>query len=466
MTEYTKKLAAYLAGLTYEDIPNEVSDRAKKLTMHCIGTALAAHDMKPARDALSAGRDMVGTHSDKMATVWGGTERIPYLGAIMANAVASDTLDWEDCSWSGHPTAGHIPVGMALAEAQRNSGKEYLTAVIGGFEVYQRIAQYLQPPKDWDHFKKGWGLTSWQILAGSMTAAKLLNQDARQVNLTIGASACMTPVVGTVCATQMSDFYHTMFGTTAISGTMLAGMVKRGEVDNLYDILDIEGGYSAMMRGFANEGWLDRNIGTEYLFLELLFKHWPANMWIQTPIECLSNLQAQYGFKAEDIQEIYMTPNFQGRDRFCPDGYPSIKQAQFSIPFCLAAYLLGGEPGPNWFSEERLRDPAILDMASKVVIEGETLKLMECFYIFFDGSFPKVSMRITLKDGTVLRGELQFPKGHPRNPMDWSDCEKTFRIGAKHAGLSAEKTECFIRLCRELEAVEDVTALAECLRPD
>ena len=61
---------------------------------------------------------------------------------------------------------------------------------------------------------------------------------------------------------------------------------------------------------------------------------------------------------------------------------------------------------------------------------------------------------------------MQFPKGHPRNPFDWDDCEKTFRIGAKVAGLSQEKTERFIALCRDLEHLDDVARLAECLSAD
>ena len=68
-----------------------------------------------------------------------------------------------------------------------------------------------------------------------------------------------------------------------------------------------------------------------------------------------------------------------------------------------------------------------------------------------------------LKNGTVLKGEMQFPKGHPRNPFSWEDCEETFRIGAKIAGLGEEKTEKFIRLCKNLEKLEDMSEIAECL---
>ena len=103
-------------------------------------------------------------------------------------------------------------------------------------------------------------------------------------------------------------------------------------------------------------------------------------------------------------------------------------------------------------------------MASRVHLDKEEVwPLRKCFNTFTQGSFPKVEMTITLKNGDTLQGEMQFPKGHPRNPFQWEDCEHTFRIGAKIAGLSRENTEKFIALCREMENLSDVSEMAQCL---
>jgi len=144
----------------------------------------------------------------------------------------------------------------------------------------------------------------------------------------------------------MSDFYHLQFGFTGMNGTMLARMAKRNELDNMYNIFDIEGGYSFMMQRGDNPEWLNRNLGSEYMFNEILFKHWPANMWIQTPLDCLDKMRAEHGFKAQEIESIYITPGFQFRDGYRPEGYRSVKDGQFSIPYCLAAYLLGAKLVP------------------------------------------------------------------------------------------------------------------------
>ena len=100
-----------------------------------------------------------------------------------------------------------------------------------------------------------------------------------------------------------------------------------------------------------------------------------------------------------------------------------------------------------------------LDPDNRVVIA-------DAFQMFKDGSFPVYTMRVALKNGEKHEVTLQFPKGHPKNPFDWEDVERTFRGGARAAGLSREKTDQFVALCKELECLEDLAPLAECLSAD
>ena len=45
----------------------------------------------------------------------------------------------------------------------------------------------------------------------------------------------------------------------------------------------------------------------------------------------------------------------------------------------------------------------------------------------------------------------------------WEDVERTFRVGAKAVGLSAEKTSRYIELCKKIDQLDDMAQLAECL---
>ena len=240
MTEYTKGLADFITKLEYKDLTRERVEKAKMLTLHVAGVAMAGRTLPTAVSARNTAHAVTGQTSDLMSTMWGEPGKVPMHGAIMANAVAADTLDWEDCSYTGHPSAHLISVSMAMTEAMHKSGKDFLTAVIGGFEVYQRVACYIQPTPEYDTQKYGWGLGSWQIFAGSPAAGKLLGCNEEQFNLLFGATACSTPVVNAILAQQGSDFYHLQYAITSLTGVMLAGMDKRNELDNIYNALDVE----------------------------------------------------------------------------------------------------------------------------------------------------------------------------------------------------------------------------------
>ncbi|NCE66233.1 MmgE/PrpD family protein [Pseudoflavonifractor sp. 524-17] len=466
-TTYTKDLSRFIANLSYTDLAPELVDKAKKLTMHVVGVTLAGRPLPTAAAARAAARSTVGIASPEMSTLWGDKGKLPMNGAIMANATAADTLDWEDCSFTGHPSAHLVPVSMAMSEAKHLSGKDYITAVIGGFEVYQRVACYVQPPDDFDDRLYGWGLGSWQIWAGASCAGKLLQCDEEQFNLLMGATGCSTPVVNAILAHQSSDFYHLQYAITALTGVIAAGMAKRNGLDNIYDILDGQYGYTMMMRGFANPGWIDRNVGTEYLFGDLLLKHWPANMWIQLPLDCLDELKRTHNFQAEDITEIFMTPGISDRSKFSWNGYDSCRDAQFSIPYCLAAYMLLGKPGPEWYASHRLTDPCVLDLAARVHLDkAVSITTTDGFKVFREGSFPEITMRVSLRDGRSFQVTRQYPKGHAQHPFDWDDVERTFRGGAELAGLPREKADRFAALCRNMEDLTDMAQLAECLSID
>ena len=49
----SRDFAAFVANLHYADLPPEVADRAKGVTLQALTSALVAHDMPPSRQALA-----------------------------------------------------------------------------------------------------------------------------------------------------------------------------------------------------------------------------------------------------------------------------------------------------------------------------------------------------------------------------------------------------------------------------
>ena len=149
MKKYTQIIADYLSDLKYENIPDEVIERAKLVTLHTIGAAIAAVKTEAGKNIISVAKEL-GT-GGKEATIIGEGSKVSLGNAVLASGTLADLLDWEDCSWTGHPSAGAVPTGLAVSEAYHKSGKDYLTALVGGYDVYQRIAISITIHTDLQH---------------------------------------------------------------------------------------------------------------------------------------------------------------------------------------------------------------------------------------------------------------------------------------------------------------------------
>ena len=133
-TTYTQELSEYAEKLKYEDIPAEVIERAKMILMQTIGVTLGAKDTPIAAKAIRMADEANGGEGGPV-TLWGKGEKLAAVNAALAMGTMADALDWEDCSWTGHPSAGIIPCAWIAAEERHKSGKDLLTAIVAGYEV-------------------------------------------------------------------------------------------------------------------------------------------------------------------------------------------------------------------------------------------------------------------------------------------------------------------------------------------
>ena len=89
--QYTRLLGKYASELKYEDLPAEVIEQAKKITLHTIAVAIASMNVPTAQKAVEMVRRKGGTPE---ATVWGTDLKVPVEEAGFANGTTADTLDW------------------------------------------------------------------------------------------------------------------------------------------------------------------------------------------------------------------------------------------------------------------------------------------------------------------------------------------------------------------------------------
>ena len=459
-SHHTQDLSEFAVGLKYESIPENVLEKAKIMVLHTIGCAIAAKNDQQAQNAIRLAREYNGGPGGP-ASVWLGGEKLSVANAAFANAVTCDVLDWEDCAWTGHPSAGVIPVALAIAEAEKLNGKQFLEAVVTAYEVYTRIAMAVQPPSDFDH-SKGWALCSWQIFASAVAAAKLYGLDAHQTNQAYGMACMNTFIASNLMEATMSESYHYLYGTNAQLGILSARTAQLG-FENLEDCFDTPYAFAEHLTTCEDPSWYTRNLGKDYYLLDVLVKHWPANMWIQTPLELLDGLVKEHGFRPEDIEEIVVDPPTQYRMYCYEEGFSSLMEAQFSMPYMLAVYLLNNRPGQHWLRQENFTDPKVLELAKRVKAgPSPEHTLLRSFELFQAGDFPEKTVTVTLKDGTVLQKTGKTHKGHPADMFTWDEICSLFRQEVAEV-LTPEQAERLIGFVSHIEDVSDLSQIGDLL---
>lgn len=454
---YTKKLTDYAVGLKYEDLPEEVIHQAKLLTLHTLGVSLAACQSEQGKRAIALAKDLSGEKPE--STIIGDGSKIGCAQAGLVNGTLSDCLDWEDCSWTGHPSACAIPAGLAVGERLKSSGKDLILSIVTGYELYERIAMSVQPVKGTGFLTKGWGLTSWVIYASAVTAAKLMNLNTQQMEDLIGIAGALTPIVNAKVHITRTDFYHYQWGMNCQNGITAAFIAESG-ISPMPDFLDGDTGYWVTVTDKCAWEWLDKGLGKDFLIMETLYKHWPTNMWIQQPLDGIDTIMKKHKVSPDDVKQVIITPEMENRMAFHPEGYKSLVDAEFSIPYCVAALMYNPDPGPDWYSEEKRNDPKIIELSGKVKAQGPIQTLQGAFELFQTGDYPLVSVEVTTNDGRVLSEEVPLPKGHPGNMMTDDEFKDRFRRAASFA-LQPETIEKAIDAIMNLEQADNVSQIAD-----
>ena len=114
------------------------------------------------------------------------------LDAALVNGTAAHALDYDDFSsvFGGHQSAPLVPALFALAEAERSSGKDVVTAYAVGVETEIRLARAVH----FHHYDKGWHPTATLGTIGAAAAtARLLGLSAEKTAIALALAGSRRP---------------------------------------------------------------------------------------------------------------------------------------------------------------------------------------------------------------------------------------------------------------------------------
>jgi len=136
----TQYLAEFIDSTRYQDLPENVINQAKLCFLDFLGVSLRGSS----GESSGIVRNIINAQGD--STVIGYDTSTP-MDAALANGVSAHCLDLDDGHRLAqlHPGACVIPSALALAETEKRSGKEFITAMVVGYQVAIQLGMLLNP---------------------------------------------------------------------------------------------------------------------------------------------------------------------------------------------------------------------------------------------------------------------------------------------------------------------------------
>ncbi len=445
MSGISGRTAEWAAGLSFEDIPERVLDRARLQSASVLGAVIGGWSSEV---ATRVRRAAARWGSGDQATLIPGGERVTAHTACYVNAVASVAFDWDDYLFAGHTGHSAVLGALAYGEATGASGRDVLAAQVAGNEVGGRLgAAFLLGP----HNGQMW--TYIHALEGAVVAGRLLGLDAEQMNHAIGIALAQPPYPLSP-AFFGPDSKALLISSPFVEGVRAAELAAEG----LTGAEDIIGDENGMLRKIAAQplAFVFSGFGSAWVTDSLAYKLYPGCAYIDTPVDALTEIAGTFAEKngrplaADDVARIHvegtlftagmeaMATPYRRRDRLTP------VDINFSVGLSYGVLLTQGEISPATLAPEALEKnrEAILSVYDKVTVEqtpeltmqvgglsdlgidaaqifsgGEGLTLDGADFAAFQMRFPA---RVTLETtaGDEYTAEVAVPAGAPGRPFD------------------------------------------------
>lgn len=463
MSEQTPSLtlARFVFETGYGDLPLRSRELAKRCLLDAIGVSLAASGLADVCRPFSDYAIEQGGRAE--STLFGSSVRVPAALAAFANGALAHALDFEDSHDEAllHPNAPTIPAVLAVCEAFGPiRGREAITAIVLGCEVACRIGLALEVPLD----RYGW-FPPPLIAAFGATAAvgKLLKLDAAQLIDAFSLTLCQA-----TCSAELKTSPHSDIRAVrdafpaqiAVSSALLARKGVRG-FDRPFE--GSAGFFALYARGAYSAEVLTSALGQRFEIDRISFKPWASCRGTHVFIEAAQRLMQAQHLNAREIASVELTGSRLNRMLAEPleqKRRPATAiDAKFSLPFTVAVALQRGTVTLDDFSPAALRDPATLELASKVSYaysESQPDTGKEAL---------RGSVTVLTRDGMRHSLEVAEPLGSDRRPMEDDALIAKFRDCCRRARSAPSEIaiEDWARQILLLEECADVRPLVQSL---
>jgi 2-methylcitrate dehydratase PrpD len=434
---------AFATSTRFETLPPVVVEAAKLRILDVLGVALAAK----ARGRHAQLLPLLDSRGE--ASAWGRLGKMGLRDAVLHNSFLSHALYLEDGSRhsGGHPSSVVIPSAMAFGEAQGANGRDLITAVVVGYDIFLRLGRAIYPST----LQRGFQSTSVTgAIAAAAAAAHLLRHDAAMARNALAIAAMLG--VGLIEASTSSSSQPLQVARSCEGGALAALFAARGAVGAGRIIED---GFLKAFTDVAPTTDPLTGLGRDFRILETYMKMHGGCRGNHAPVDAVLALHAEHGFAPSDIASLHIAIDSM-TDRIAIHDPADGTQAQYCVAFAVAVALLNGDASIAQYTDSMLRSAPVRDLMGRIQVGVDPA---------LDIGYPDTRgcrIRLTLHDGQQLGGAIDNARGEPEQPFQAADVVRKFSALTREA--SPHGGERVLGIVMNLESLDDVGTLAAALR--
>lgn len=382
-------VAAFIRDTSHESLPKAVQHQARRCLLDLIGVAAAGTGTQLSTILRDHVADQ-GLEGGALLLFDGRRAAAPQ--AALANAGTIDSMDGHDGHrmTKGHAGAAVLPAVLAFID-DGNNLEDLLTALVVGYEVSLRAGVALHETAA-DYHSSG----AWNALGAAAIGARFLGLGTTKTAHALGIaeySAPRGPMMRVIQHPTMVKDSSAWGAQAGVSAALLAARGFTGAPAGLVDALGPEAG-----------------LGERWMITEQYFKPYPVCRWAHPAIQAGLALMTNHGLTAQKIHSVEVA-TFDAATRLRTRNPLTTEEAQYSLPFSLAAALVHGELVPESILVPQDDTPA-LALAGKIRLTVSARMTEE---------FPAVrqaQVSITTTDGRTFHSYPTEADGDPETPLD------------------------------------------------
>lgn len=396
---------AYITGLRQTEIDAASLNAAKMCLVDWVAVCLGARET-PEANILSRYAARTAQPGAAPMLIGGSAQATT---ASLINGTLSHCLDYDD---THIPTALHAsgPTWAAVLALGADAGAaeiDLLKAFICGFEVGASLGSGGVGVK---LNESGWHSTAvLGRIASASASAYLLGLSAEATEDALGIAATQAGGLTASFGTMAKPFHA---GKAAMDGILAAQLADAGLIASKTLLDTPKGLFGTIFQDRKTIPSLEQ-LGNYPEIMQNSLKPYAACQLAHAPIDAARLLSAQLGNAA--VESIMIDVNPLAVEIAGVQNAKTPTAGRFSTAYCVALTLKGYPVGPGDFTMERLSDPDVVDLASRVSLRGTSAV-----------SRTAAHLEAKLSDGRSVRTVVEHAFGSVGNPLGWPQLEAKF----------------------------------------